>query len=81
MELKNLLDELERLVSDGERHIRRQREIIDRLGSAGLDSTEAEGLLRVYEKLQVLHVDHRDRVRSSVNDQLRSDDPAKPGAA
>ena len=75
-ELEHLLVELEMLVADGDRHIRRQREIIEGLASAGLDTTDAERMLRVFEKLQVLHVDRRDRVRTSVNDELGSDDSA-----
>jgi hypothetical protein len=38
------------------RCIRRQRENIDRLASAGRETTEAEILLRVYEKLQALYL-------------------------
>jgi hypothetical protein len=63
------------------RYIRRQRETIDRLASAGLDTTEAQRLLRVYEKLQVLQVAHRDRVRTSLDDWLRPDERKEPGAA
>jgi hypothetical protein len=77
--LEKLLDELEKLVAEGERHINRQREVIDRLASAGLDTTEAQNLLLVHEKLQVLHLAHRDRVKASVNDLIRSDDES--GAA
>jgi hypothetical protein len=75
-ELEQLLVELEMLVADGDRQIHRQREIIEGLASAGLDTTEAERMLRVFEKLQVLHVDRRDRVRTSVNDELGSADSA-----
>jgi hypothetical protein len=81
LELAKLLAELERLVAEGALHISRQRQVIDRLASAGLDTTEAESLLQVYEKLQVLHVAHRNRVRTSVEDRLRFDEPGEPGAA
>ena len=62
------------------RHIRRQRETIDLLASSGLDTTEAENLLRVYEKLHVLHVAHRDRVRD-LDERIRSFATGEPGAA
>ena len=44
-----------RHVELGERHIARQREIIERLKQQGHDTSSAERLLNTFEALQALH--------------------------
>ena len=44
-----------RHVELGERHIARQREIIEQLKQHGHDTTSAERLLNTFEALQALH--------------------------
>lgn len=46
----------------GERHVRRQRELIAELERDGHDSTRARQLLEQFEKLQEMHITDRDRI-------------------
>ena len=61
-----LLEQLARAAQqgaeEGERHIRKQRDIISRLKRDGHDTYEAERLLRTFEETQVLHTEHADHL-------------------
>ena len=52
----------ERAVLDGERHIARQRAIVDELERDGHDSTPARSLLETFVALQNEHIAHRNRL-------------------
>jgi hypothetical protein len=54
----------ERHVAAGERHIRRQHEIIEALGRGGHSTVAAKDLLAVFERTQRSHVGDRDRLRA-----------------
>jgi len=60
------LAEAERHIKQGEDHIERQFEVIARLESAGLDTTEAKRLLAEFEKLLAIDIATRDRVREEL---------------
>ena len=47
----------------GERHIVQQRRLIETLKRDGHDTRDAEALLRTFEEMQHLHVEHRDRLQ------------------
>ena len=50
----------ESTVETGERHVSRQRVIVQRLGDGGVDAIAARELLVCFENLQREHVAHRD---------------------
>jgi hypothetical protein len=52
----------ERHVAEGERHIKRQHEIIAELGGDGHDTQMARELLKQFEETQTSHIAHRDRL-------------------
>jgi hypothetical protein len=56
------LSQCRRHVSEGEKHIARQREIVAELARDGRDTTLARELLGHFEETQALHVAHRDRL-------------------
>ncbi|TIW61027.1 MAG: hypothetical protein E5V49_13125 [Mesorhizobium sp.] len=58
-----LLAVLEQHVLLGERHIARQREIVADFHDRGFRADLAEELLELFEQMQLLHIDHRDRLR------------------
>lgn len=62
--LREHLAQCERHVAQGYRHISRQREIIARLDADGHENLadDARDLLGQFEKMQVEHVAHRDRI-------------------
>jgi hypothetical protein len=60
------LEQAERHVLLGMRHVMRQRELIQRLESGGHDTREANRLLRQFEDLLELHIHDRDRLRREV---------------
>jgi hypothetical protein len=71
MDLELLREHLklaEQHVIDGERHLRRQRELIDELerDSHFATAERARELLAVMERSQALHVVGRDRLREKV---------------
>jgi hypothetical protein len=53
----------EKHVSEGERHIARQREIVAELKDNGHDLETARNLLARFEELYASHVADRDRIR------------------
>jgi hypothetical protein len=55
-----------RHVSEGERHIAQQHEIIASLKRDGLDTSAAEAVLLQFEDLQGIHVAHRDRLKKEL---------------
>ncbi|ODM74078.1 hypothetical protein A6X20_12035 [Bradyrhizobium elkanii] len=57
------LAEAERHIAEGERHIAEQEELIEHLAHHGHDLAEARKLLDNFYSCQVLHVQHRDRIR------------------
>jgi predicted HicB family RNase H-like nuclease len=60
------LEEAERHVALGERHIAEQRERISKLTTDGHDVTEFKALLFQFEETQVQHVQHRDHLLSEL---------------
>lgn len=60
--LKNHLAQAENHVSMGDEIIARQRRLIFRLERDGHDSTEARGLLALFEDVQKMHEADRDRL-------------------
>lgn len=53
-------------VALGERHLARQRQIVEEYERLGLDVTKAQWLLSQFEELQVLHVADRDRLQEQL---------------
>ena len=66
MQLRHL-DEAERHVTEGERHIAEQEERISDLARLGHDLAEAKILLENFYASQVLHIQHRDRLRRELD--------------
>jgi hypothetical protein len=68
--LREHLELAERHVSDGERHLARQRELIAELERDGHVATagRARALLVAMEQSQALHVLGRDRLREKIAD-------------
>ncbi|WP_407155154.1 hypothetical protein [Bradyrhizobium sp. STM 3557] len=62
MQLRHL-EQAERHVAEGERHIAEQEERIADLARLGHDLAEAKVLLENFYASQVLHIQHRDRIR------------------
>jgi hypothetical protein len=58
---------VERHVAQGERHLSSQRAIIERLGIAGLDTTDAESLLRQFQGTLAMHIAHRERLHRELD--------------
>jgi septation ring formation regulator EzrA len=72
--LEQLLHEADARVALGERHIKRQRELIEELIQSGhTNKGRSQHLLELFEQLQVLHGEHRDRLR----DRLAKTPPKK----
>lgn len=61
-QLELVLRQSEAHVVLGARHISRQKEIIAELERRGHDTDQARSLLVLFEELQVVHVQHRDRL-------------------
>lgn len=57
------LEQAERHVAEGERHIAEQEDRIERLARHGHSLIEAKKLLENYYFCQLLHIQHRDRIR------------------
>jgi len=53
----------ERHVAEGEVHLLRQRQLVSDLRRSGHDTTESEKFLAQLEAMQVMHLEHRDRLR------------------
>ena len=64
--LKRHLEEAEGHVVLGEQHIVRQRQLVFELERDGHDTTVAKQLLAEFEATQVLHAEHRDRLRQQL---------------
>ncbi|MBV8534283.1 MAG: hypothetical protein JO128_01750 [Alphaproteobacteria bacterium] len=65
MDRRMLLEHLamaNRHVEKGERHVRRQRELVAELERDGHNTVEAKKLLEQFEKLQEMHKADRDRI-------------------
>ena len=58
---------VERHVRQGKLQISRQREIVAGLQRGGHDTIQAKELLAQFEKIQALHVQHRDRLRRGLD--------------
>ncbi|MGJ4942156.1 hypothetical protein ACQR1W_16390 [Bradyrhizobium sp. HKCCYLS1011] len=69
MQLRHL-DEAERHVAEGERHIAEQEERIVGLARLGHDLAEAKKLLENFYECQVLHIQHRNRIRRELERQV-----------
>jgi hypothetical protein len=64
--LREHLEMAERHVTEGERHIMRQCELIAALKRDGHDMTTARELLAQFEEMQALHIADRDRLRQEL---------------
>jgi hypothetical protein len=64
--LKQHLELAERHVLEGDRHVMRQRELVAELERDGHDTTDANILLRQFEDLLAVHIQHRDRLRTEL---------------
>ena len=76
MKRQMILDHLqlaERHVVEGERHLARQRDIVDTLEREGLDGKTARALLVQFEEMQTLHLADRDRLRAELAAQNDGD--------
>lgn len=62
------LEQARRHVAEGEKHVGSQRELVTQLERDGHDSTQARQLLREFEEVQRLHVEHRDRLEQEIID-------------
>ena len=54
------LEQAERAVTEGERHLAEQEERLAELWRDGHDVTQAESLLKVFRETQAQHIAHRD---------------------
>ena len=61
--LSQHLNQAERHVILGERHVARQRQLVAGLEASGLDASRSRALLATFEDLLVLHKADRDRLR------------------
>jgi hypothetical protein len=52
----------EQHITEGEMRLTRQRELVSRLESRGLEAIEARRLLDNFEETQAMHVADRDRI-------------------
>ena len=55
-----------RHVSEGERHIAQQHEIIASLERDGFDTSAAKAVLLQFEEIQGMHIAHRDRLKKEL---------------
>lgn len=62
----------EQHVAQSEERIRRQRELVEHLATAGLDTIQAEYLLLVFEQALALHKSDRDRLRAELGRSTES---------
>lgn len=53
-------------IARGEKHIARQRQIVDMLARGGHASSEAVSMLRQFEELQAEHVNRRDKLEEEL---------------
>ncbi|RXH40855.1 hypothetical protein XH94_10930 [Bradyrhizobium zhanjiangense] len=60
------LEEAERHIAQGEGHIVEQEDRIANLARDGHDTTEARKLLDNFYATQMLHIQHRDRIREEL---------------
>jgi hypothetical protein len=60
------LAEVDRHVALGEKHIRRQREIVAEVRQRGDDVTRSEILLGLFEEMQQTHLEDRRRIRDEL---------------
>lgn len=65
------LEQVERHVVEGQRHISSQLALIGRLQRGGRDTSGALALLAIFERTQALHLADRERLRV----ELRQDTP------
>jgi hypothetical protein len=71
MDRATLLDHLAialRNVSEGERHIAQQHEIIASLERDGFDASAAKAVLLQFEELQRMHIADRDRLKKELGE-------------
>ena len=61
--LYDYLQQAERHVGQGLRHIDKQSKLVAALERKGRDPSHAKALLNLFEQLQDLHVAHRDRLK------------------
>ena len=60
------LVEAERHVTEGEYHVRRQRDLVEKLSKHGHDTRQAEVLLAEFEQTLTSHKFDRDRMRAEL---------------
>jgi hypothetical protein len=66
--LQKRLEEAERHVAQGRRHIAEQEERVAGLARLGADMTEARKLLDNFYASQAQHIQHRDRILADLKD-------------
>ena len=59
---------LEEQVVQGDRHIARQRDIVELLSRGGYDTADARALLQEFEESQAMHLADRDRLRAELGE-------------
>ncbi len=64
--LKRHLAQTERYITEGERHIADQRDLIAKLERDGHDTVHARRLLTQFEELQALHIAARERLQAQL---------------
>ena len=61
--LQRWLAQAEDFVRQGEKHLSRQRNLVERMERSGHDAGLARDLLAIFEEWQIAHLAHRDRLR------------------
>jgi hypothetical protein len=64
--LRRHLAQTERYITEGERHIADQRDLIVKLERDGHDTVHARRLLIQFEELQALHIAARERLQAQL---------------
>ena len=60
------LDRANRQVSDGEAHVLKQKQAIEKLRALGATTVQAEALLASFESMLLYHREHRDRIAAEL---------------
>ena len=68
--LEEHLDLARRHIALGQKHLMRQKEIIDELERDGHDVNEAKYLLDLFKDVQALHIAHRDRLLEEIRQRV-----------
>lgn len=69
--LRAHLEQARRRVSDGERHVRRQREFVAELGRESRDTEKARRVLAQFEHMHAMNIADRDRLENELFELTR----------